>query len=233
MAKSLNWTVEEDNILKRYYSDIGVEGCIKLVSRSSKAINVRASRLGLKLNNAWNKKLTTEEYRNKLLSLGIRNIDIIEEYINDATEVLHKCIVCNNSWSVRPNNILNGSGCPKCNKGFGWLSSASNSAKSCIYLVEMGVDSKKVLKLGVTTSIRKRISAIRQHSDSEPKVLLRVHTSSEVVLQAEQLLLRYFSGYKVDSVNPFPGHTELLDISCREELISMLYDIFYEEDVFE
>lgn len=38
----------------------------------------------------------------------------IEEYIDSKTNILHKCLICNHEWSVRPHNVLSGFGCPKC-----------------------------------------------------------------------------------------------------------------------
>ena len=42
------------------------------------------------------------------------NIEVIGEYINSQTKILHKCRFCGYQWYIVPNNILNGQGCPKC-----------------------------------------------------------------------------------------------------------------------
>lgn len=42
------------------------------------------------------------------------NIIPLEEYINGETKIQHKCLKCGYIWEVRPQNLLNGTGCPKC-----------------------------------------------------------------------------------------------------------------------
>lgn len=42
------------------------------------------------------------------------NIDVLEEYKDSRTKILHVCNVCGNEWMVKPNSILSGNGCPKC-----------------------------------------------------------------------------------------------------------------------
>lgn len=59
------------------------------------------------------KKKTHEEY---VVELAIKNpnIEVVEEYINAKTSILHHCLICNYYWKVSPTNILSGKGCPEC-----------------------------------------------------------------------------------------------------------------------
>lgn len=56
------------------------------------------------------------------------NIEVIDEYMGDGTPILHKCKIDGCEWMIRPANILQGQGCPKCNTSKGektianWLS---------------------------------------------------------------------------------------------------------------
>lgn len=59
---------------------------------------------------------THEEYLNKLKANHVDTIIPVEKYINSQTNILHKCTICGNEWSVRPSNILSGFGCPNCAK---------------------------------------------------------------------------------------------------------------------
>ena len=59
---------------------------------------------------------TTEEYKEELKG---RNIVCLEKYINNKTKILHKCLICGNTWKAIPNNILSGYGCPHCNSSKG------------------------------------------------------------------------------------------------------------------
>ena len=38
----------------------------------------------------------------------------LDQYVNDATKIRIKCNTCNYIWSVTPNNLFHGRGCPKC-----------------------------------------------------------------------------------------------------------------------
>lgn len=58
-------------------------------------------------------KRTQEDYI-KEVSLVNPNIEVLGEYINNITPILHKCIVHNVEWETTPINILNGHGCRKC-----------------------------------------------------------------------------------------------------------------------
>ena len=62
------------------------------------------------------KQKTTEEYKEELKG---RNIGCLEKYINNKTKILHKCLICGNTWMTAPNSILNGTGCPHCNSSKG------------------------------------------------------------------------------------------------------------------
>ncbi len=59
------------------------------------------------------KKKTHEEYVAELATKN-PNIEIIGYYVNVATPILHKCRIDGYEWFAKPNNILNGYGCPLC-----------------------------------------------------------------------------------------------------------------------
>lgn len=44
------------------------------------------------------------------------NIEVIEEYINAKTKILHRCKIDGYEWYAKPNSILSGRGCPRCCK---------------------------------------------------------------------------------------------------------------------
>lgn len=58
------------------------------------------------------------EYDNELEKRNI-NIKVIGIYINAITPIIHQCLKCGYEWFGIPNNILRGSGCPKCNESHG------------------------------------------------------------------------------------------------------------------
>lgn len=62
-----------------------------------------------------NKKKTTEQYRQEL-AIYNPDIEVLEDYINARTKILHKCKICNYEWYTAPSNLFSHNGyCPKCN----------------------------------------------------------------------------------------------------------------------
>ena len=63
----------------------------------------------------------TKTHETYLKELKERHIDYIplEKYITKGTNILHKCNICGHEWKVKPDNILRGSGCPKCSNSIG------------------------------------------------------------------------------------------------------------------
>lgn len=47
------------------------------------------------------------------------SIEVVGEYYNTATKTSFRCKKCGNVWEARPNNILNGKGCPNCKSSKG------------------------------------------------------------------------------------------------------------------
>jgi hypothetical protein len=62
---------------------------------------------------AGNIKKTHENYICEI-SLINPNIEVIEQYIDAKTPILHKCLIHNIEWKIRPNDTLCGKGCPVC-----------------------------------------------------------------------------------------------------------------------
>lgn len=59
------------------------------------------------------KKKTHKEYVSEVAELN-KNIEVIGEYINCNTKILHRCKIDGHEWYATPNNILKGKGCSKC-----------------------------------------------------------------------------------------------------------------------
>lgn len=59
------------------------------------------------------KKITPAEYEQWLLDDG-RGIVALEPYVTSKTKIMHQCRYGHEPWSVKPNDIRNGYGCPHC-----------------------------------------------------------------------------------------------------------------------
>jgi very-short-patch-repair endonuclease/ribosomal protein S18 len=60
-----------------------------------------------------NNHRTHEEYVQKLKEIN-PNVEVVGQYINSQTKILHRCIIHNYEWYAYPNNFIKGNGCPLC-----------------------------------------------------------------------------------------------------------------------
>ena len=61
------------------------------------------------------RKKTHDKYVTEVAEIN-PNIEVVEEYINDATKILHRCKICGHEWKPKPTYILQHRGCPNCAK---------------------------------------------------------------------------------------------------------------------
>lgn len=59
------------------------------------------------------RKLTNDEFIKRMKVIN-PNIKFLNEYINQQVKIQCECLSCNHKWSAKPNNLLNGTGCPIC-----------------------------------------------------------------------------------------------------------------------
>ena len=60
------------------------------------------------------KTKTTNEYSKDLYRVHKNKISVIGVYKNSGVKLRHRCNTCSNTWYPVPDNVLQGSGCPKC-----------------------------------------------------------------------------------------------------------------------
>lgn len=58
-------------------------------------------------------KITPKEFIDRI-NKHFSHIEVIGEYIDSQTKIMFKCKKCGKDWMAKPNNILNGKGCPYC-----------------------------------------------------------------------------------------------------------------------
>lgn len=59
---------------------------------------------------------SNESFKKEILDLVGNEYEFIEKYVNTATKILCKHNVCNYTWKIRPNDFLQGTRCPQCNR---------------------------------------------------------------------------------------------------------------------
>lgn len=67
------------------------------------------------LNNLKHNKKSHEQYINEVHNIN-PDIEVIGQYINSKTKILHRCRIDNNEWYSIPSNILRGRKCPICSE---------------------------------------------------------------------------------------------------------------------
>lgn len=86
---------------------------------------------------------TQDEYI-KEVELKNLNVEVIGEYVNTRTKILHKCLIHNITWNALPNNILNGCGCSQCLKE---KISNKNGASHDEYLIKLSNINSNIIVL--------------------------------------------------------------------------------------
>lgn len=74
-----------------------------------------ANKITISKKKSNNKRKTTEQYRQELAKYN-PNIEVLEEYVNAKTKILHRYKNCGHLANVPPDRILRGSGCDICNR---------------------------------------------------------------------------------------------------------------------
>lgn len=86
-----------------------------------------------------------------------RNFIPLEEYKNSRTNINFQCTVDGNIWSARPNNILNGKGCPVCAR--------RRLKKSLIKINKILEDNGDWVKIDISTKKYKNATALFDKED--------------------------------------------------------------------
>lgn len=81
------------------------------------------------------------------------NIEVVEEYINDGTKILHRCKICGHEWKPKPSNILQHHGCPVCAKNKSHKSNKTHDG----YISELFIKNPKIEVVGTYINNSTRI----------------------------------------------------------------------------
>lgn len=148
-------------------------------------------------------KKTTDSYKAELLAKGIE-YEPVQDYVNIMTKIDHKCPECDHIWSVKPHDILNGSGCPVCAKmGF------NRGRPAILYYARIWDSRHTYYKIGITNKSAKRRL---QMTGKQFKILLeRKYETGIAAEAAEQMILDEYKDCKIYAPQFLPrgGYTEL------------------------
>lgn len=66
-----------------------------------------------------NRVKTKEQFQQEIDLISNGEYVVLGEYINSVTPILMKHLLCENTWSAKPGNLLEGTGCPYCKRSRG------------------------------------------------------------------------------------------------------------------
>jgi len=150
----------------------------------------------------------------------------LSEYTGTLNKIKLEHRVCGYVWDTRFSHIQQGSGCPLCNKGFGYLDRHNYPDIAYLYILEIILDNgEHFLKLGV--SVRDVSSRIREISNALDKNLILIKPklvlegTGQYIINLEQKLLRDYST-KYNTSHKFVGHTELKTLDFLNTIITYI-----------
>lgn len=99
-------------------------------------------------------KKTHDEYVIEVVEVNPK-IEVIGEYINGQTKILHRCKIDGHEWTARPSAILMGNGCPMCQRRMVRNRLAKTTEE---YIKELATINKDVVVLGEYVNAKTQIT---------------------------------------------------------------------------
>jgi hypothetical protein len=149
-------------------------------------------------------------------NLSKSNLTRLSDYVGSLDKLLVKHNSCDYEWWTVYSYIQQGSGCPKCNRGFGYKHNIQLLPDlATLYLFKISVKEETFLKVGITCRplvIRQRelISSIGIEFNPVLELLCSIQDTGKNILDIEWNLLNKYEKYR--SKLRFDGYTELLQI---------------------
>lgn len=171
------WTENEDKSVIQYiekgfkHKDIAIK-----LNRTKRSIDGRCRILNAR--NNINSLKTHEQYEKELAESN-SNMIVMEQYINDSTPILHKCLNCKIIYKCTPNDKLAGKKCKFCSPSFNPL------VPAILYLVYFY--NIKLFKIGITSR-----TTVQRNNDQDQKyeIILELHfdTGREAMIKEQEWL---------------------------------------------
>jgi predicted Zn-ribbon and HTH transcriptional regulator len=151
-----------------------------------------------------------------LNTLSLAGMTKLSEYTGTLDPLKLRHEYCGYEWVTKYSHIQQGSGCPVCNKGFGYINGKAPEYAT-LYLLHISTSTGCFLKIGVTVQpIKRRVSELScrlkgYYTDIGVEVLYSIEHSGEQVLRREARILQIFEKHTTN--RPLDGYTECLGIS--------------------
>lgn len=166
---SLEWKVRPDDIVN------GNKGCPKCAKKLKHT------------NNTYQELITG------------RNIQVIDNYINNHTPIDHLCMICDNTWKAAPNNVAYGkTNCPHCSKG--GFNKEIPAYTYFIYFSKLNL-----YKIGITNNMERRFKDFGFNSEL---IFYRYFKTGNDAIMLEKQWLNNIKHLKVNTNQLRSGNTE-------------------------
>lgn len=159
-------------------------------------------------------------------------LEQLSEYTGALDPIVLKHTFCGNIWTTRYTHIQQGSGCPKCNRGFGYKYGSTIPENAYLYVIEIiFTNGEHCLKIGITSRLDYSIrfeeisSSIRTDNLIVFKPLFVLKSNGRTILDIEHTLLS--SEHKYTSKYLFNGCKETYSLS----VIKIINKIIEENNV--
>lgn len=198
------WTIEEENIIRKYFPTKGGSFCQKLLpARTITAIRNRAAILNII---RTNRAKTNNEYDLELFNIE-SDLYRVEDYIDWKTPILHQCVK-GHLWKFAPDNARRGKTCQVCNP----VKYGRDLRKSGrFYYIKIESVTETYYKVGITSrDIKTRFS--KDWNTKKITVLIdEEHKELKTAFLKEQEILNKYSDKRitVDNFLKSKGNTEL------------------------
>lgn len=158
-------------------------------------------------------RISSKEHINAILDKS--ELFLHSDYTGALGIITVEHLSCGYIWNTVFSNIQQGSGCPVCNKGFGYSYSKGHfPTKASVYLLKVSLNNGEVfLKVGVTSRklaarIRELKCALKELSPTIEVLAEVLGEGSWILLKEREILAKPFK--KFVSSTKFSGSTELL-----------------------
>lgn len=156
------------------------------------------------------------------------NIERLSEYTGSLSTIKVRHTICGHSWNTKYSYIQQGSGCPICNKGFGYLDQHTLPVDAYFYVLEIILfNGEHFLKVGITSRsiVDRRINEISSSIGKnlvliKPLVIARGPGAD--IIKLEHKILNTSTIIKHYSNIQFCGNTELKSIDCFNQILQIV-----------
>lgn len=154
------------------------------------------------------------------------DMELLSEYKGSLSPISLKHKACGHIWDTKYSYIQQGSGCPICNKSFGYHNKGTYPEKATLYVLDLIIDSYRYIKIGVTSRpIGRRLNELSSRIGENllliKPIILAVGSGRDIIL-LEQELLSNEAIKKVVSPKQFDGCTELRSDDSLELVYNLI-----------